>query len=199
MFVMSLWDNHEGRGMKVWFFPERLGLIAWLRESMSRRNPSSRSASSPKVEEKVCISFSSCSMPRKGLYRSSQHLKPISFAKDLHHVMNRKKLARDRSQVLLYAVSNITHSAIASQDYIKHHPFRHCLSRLFASDNDLQWALYSTLCSWRFQCNILRMTTQSRYDTVPYCVQDITCKSATYVQELPLMRGYRVGVQCTTK
>ena len=36
------------------FFSEPLGLIAWLRESMSRRNPSSRSASSPNVEEKLC-------------------------------------------------------------------------------------------------------------------------------------------------
>ena len=35
----------------------RLGLIAWLRELMSRGNPSSRSTSSPEVEEKLC-SFS---------------------------------------------------------------------------------------------------------------------------------------------
>ena len=39
------------------FFAKGLGLIAWLHESMSRRNPSSRSASSPKVEEKNFVLF----------------------------------------------------------------------------------------------------------------------------------------------
>ena len=67
---------------------ERLGLIAGLRESMSRRNLSSRSDSSQKVEEKVCISFSSCQRPQKGLYSSIRHLNPILLAKDLHQVLN---------------------------------------------------------------------------------------------------------------
>ena len=105
--------------MGIWrsdFFSKRLGLIAWLREFMSRRNPSSRSASSPKVEEKVCISFSSCSTPRRGLSRSNRHLKFTSFAKDLHQVLKPEKMALGMPLTSLNAASNITHSAIASQD-----------------------------------------------------------------------------------
>ena len=51
---MSSVVHYEGGGMKVRFFSKQPGLIAWLRESMSGRNPSSRSASSPNVEEKLC-------------------------------------------------------------------------------------------------------------------------------------------------
>ena len=83
---------------------------------MSRRNPSSRSASSPKVEEKVCISFSSCSTPSRGLSRSNRHLKFTSFAKDLHQVLKPEKMALGMPLTSLNAASNITHSAIASQD-----------------------------------------------------------------------------------
>ena len=83
---------------------------------MSRRNPSSRSASSPTVEEKVCISFPSCSTPRRGLTRSNRHLKPIFLAKDLYQVLKPTKLALGMLPTPLNAVSNITHSAIASQD-----------------------------------------------------------------------------------
>ena len=97
---------------------------------MSRRNPSSRSAS-PKVEEKVCISFSSCSTPRRGLFRSSRHLKPISLAKGLYQVLKLKKFGT-------WDATNIT------KRHVKHHPFRHCLSRFFTNDGDLQ-------CSGRFR------------------------------------------------
>ena len=88
----------------------------WLRKSMSRRNPSSRTASSPKVEEKTFLLLSSCSMPRRGLSRSSRHLKPISLAKDVHQVLKPKILALGIAPTSLNAASNITHSAIASQD-----------------------------------------------------------------------------------
>ena len=105
---------------------------------MSRRNPSSRSASSPKVEEKVCISFSSCSTPRRGLSRSSRYLKPISLAKDLHQALKPKKIGTwDATDI--------------AKRRVKHHPFRHCLSRFFMSDDNLQCALYRTLYSGRFQ------------------------------------------------
>ena len=83
---------------------------------MSRRNPSSRSVSSPNVGEKTLLFFSWCWMPRKGLYRSSRHLKPISFAKNLHQVLKPKEMALGRSPILLNAASNITHSTIAPQD-----------------------------------------------------------------------------------
>ena len=91
LFVMSSVVHHEGGVWRPDFFSKRLGLIAWLRESMSRRNPFRRSASSPRVEEIICISFSSCSTPGKGLYSSSRHLKPMSLTKDLHQVLNPKK------------------------------------------------------------------------------------------------------------
>ena len=103
-------------GYECLIFSKRLGLVAWLRESMSRRNPSSRSASSPKAEEKISLFFTSCSTPEKRLYNSSQHSKPISFAKDLHRVLKPKKLALGMPPTSLNAASNITHSAITSKD-----------------------------------------------------------------------------------
>ena len=69
-FVMSV-VHHEG-SMMVWFFSKRLGLIAWFHESMSRRNPSSRSAFLLKSGGKTLLFFASCSTPVKGLYRLSR-------------------------------------------------------------------------------------------------------------------------------
>ena len=83
---------------------------------MSRRNPSSRSASSPNVEGKTLLFFSLCWTPRKGLYRSNRHLKPLSVAKKFTSSAKPKNLALGRSLISLNAVSNITHSTIASQD-----------------------------------------------------------------------------------
>ena len=165
-------------GYESLIFSKQLGLIAWLHESMSGRNPSSRSASSPNVEEKKLHSFSLCWMPRKGLYRSSHHLKPISQAKDLDQELKPKTFGT-------WEATDI------AKRRVKHHPFRHCLSRFFMSEDDLQCALYSTLYSGRFQRKFLQITTQSWYDIVPYCVHDITCRSATYrIMEL------RLGLEC---
>ena len=80
------------------------------------KNPSSRRASSPKVEEKTLLFFSSCSMPRRGLCRSSQQLKPISLAKYLHQVLKPKNIGTWMPPTSLNTASNITHSATASQD-----------------------------------------------------------------------------------
>ena len=104
--------------MKVQFLSKRLGLIALWRESMSRRNPSRRSASSPKVEVKTLL-FSPHFSPRKGLYSSSQHLKPLPLVTIYITCRNRKKLALARSQVSYNAASYITHSAIADQDSLQ--------------------------------------------------------------------------------
>ena len=131
---------------------------------MSRRNPSSRSASSPKVEEKTLLFFSTCSMPRKGLYRSSRHLKPVSLAKDSHQVLKPKKMALGIPLTSLNAMSSITHSAIASQDS----------SRVTTTFNAHCTAHCTT--TRKISTSILRITTQSRYDTVPYCSHDITCR-----------------------
>ena len=121
---------------------------------MSHRNPSSRSSSSPNVEEKTLLFFSLCWTPRKGLYRSSRHLKPISLARDLNQMLKPKKSAA-------WEVTNI------AKRRVKHHPLRHCLSRIFMSDDVLQCALYSALCSGRFQ----RVFCESRRKvgtTIPY-------------------------------
>ena len=167
--------------MRSDFFPKRLGLIAWLRESMSRRNPSSRSASSPNVEEKTLLFFSSCWTPGKGLYISSRHFQPISLAKGLHQVLKpkEKKKAFVRPPTSLNAASNITHSAIASQDS----------SRVTTTFN----AHYTEHCV--VEDFYVNFATQSRYESVPYCVHDITCKSGT--SRIGLRLG--PGVQCTGK
>ena len=120
---------------------------------MSPRNPSSRSASSPKVEEKVCISFSSCSTPRRGLTRSSRHLKPISLAKGLYQVLKPKKFGT-------WDATNI------AKRCVKYHPFRHCLSRFFTCDDDLQSALYRTLYSERFHRKFCK--SRRKVGTIPY-------------------------------
>ena len=116
LFIMSLWDHHEGRGMTIWIFPKRLELIAWLRESMSRRNLSSGSVFSLNLEEKTFLFFSSCSTPRKGICRSSRHLKPIYPSPNIYiKCWNRKKLALGMAPSSLNAASKITRSVIAAQ------------------------------------------------------------------------------------
>ena len=113
--------------------------------------------------------FFSSSMPRRGLYRSSPHLKPISLDKDSHQVLKPKKKKKKKKKK-----KNGTEVTGIAYCRIKHHPFRYCRSRFFTSDDNLQYTLYSTLCSARFHCKFLRIVTQSRYDTVPYYVHDIT-------------------------
>ena len=132
---------------------------------MSRRNPSSRSASSPKVEEKVCISFSSCPRPGKGLFSSSRHLKPISLAKDLRQVLKPEKVVLGMLPTSLNAASNITHSAI-----------------VFTSDDDIQCALYSSIVHCEVEDFNVKFcesrATQSPCYAVPYCACDVTCRSS---------------------
>ena len=148
------------------------------RISMSRRNSSSRSASSPNVEERTLLFFSLCWTPRKGLYRSSRRLKSIP-RQILYEVLKPKKIGT-------WEVTDI------AKRRIKHHPFRHCRSRFFTSDDDLQFALYSTLCSGRFQRKFCK--SRRKVGIVPYCAHDITCRSATYqIMEL------RLGPECTAK
>ena len=152
----------KGGVRKSDFFPRKTRLMVWLHEFMSRRNPSSRSASSQKVEEKVCSSFSSCLTSRKALYGPSRYLKPISMGSDLHQVLKpKKKLALERPPVSHNAASKITHSTIASQ----------YSSRVATTFNA------HALCR-RHKRNCLRIATRSWHNTVPRCVHDITCKSA---------------------
>ena len=145
---------------------------------MSQRNPSSGSASSPNVEEKTLLFFSLCWTPRKGLYRSSRHLKPIFLAKNLHQVLKPKKMALGRSPMSLNAASNITHSAIASQDS----------SRVTTTFN-VQCTVHCTVKD--FNANFANHDAKSvRYRTA----HDITCRCASYrIMEL------RLGPECTLK
>ena len=135
---------------------------------MSCRNPSSRSASSPKLEEKVGISSSSCSAPRRGLSRSSRHVKPISLAKDLHQALKPKKFGTwDATDI--------------ANRHVKHHPLRHCLSRFFTSDDDLQCALYRTRYNRRFQRKFC--VSRIKVGTIPYRT----------VRMIPRAGGQRTG------
>ena len=102
--------------------------------------------------------YSSCWTPRKSIYRSSRHLKPISLAKKLHQVLKPKKRGAVRSLISLNAASNITHSAIASQGS----------SRVTTTFN-AHCILYSTLYCGRFQrrfCESRRKVGTIQYRTV---------------------------------
>ena len=58
VFMCVCWSivvHNEGRCVKINFFSRRTGLMAWLHESICRRNPSSRSASFHKVQEKFAF------------------------------------------------------------------------------------------------------------------------------------------------
>ena len=155
------------------FFSRRTGLIAWLRESLSPRNPSNRSASYQKVEEKVCFSLSSCSTPKKGLSRPYQHLKPIifglRFTSSAETEKKKKKMVLERPPVSHNAVSNITHSAIADQDSSR-------LATTFNAHCTVPCTLEDLNIKFCASCG----PTQSRYDTV-YCDACMTsCASAQY-------------------
>ena len=63
-----------------------------VRSKMKVTTTTTTSATSPYMEEKTLLFFSSCSMPIRGLCRSSRHLKPISIAKNVHQVLKRKKI-----------------------------------------------------------------------------------------------------------
>ena len=114
--VTSSVVHYEDGDTVVWFVSKRLGLIAWLRESMSRRNPSSRSASSPKVEEKLC-SFSPYGGRPEEASIDQVAIKSLYHAPKIYiKCWNRKILALRMPPISLNTASNITHSAIASQD-----------------------------------------------------------------------------------
>ena len=113
------------------------------------------------------LSFSSCSTPRKYICRSSRHLKPISFAKYSHQVLKSKRTGT-------WEVTDI------AKCRVKHHPFRHCISRFFTSDDNLQCALYSTLCSEEFQREVCE--SRRKVGTTSYCT---------------VLMISRAGAQCT--
>ena len=92
----------------------------------------------PNRRKKTLLFSSQCYTPRKGISRSSRHLKPISLVKNLNQVLKPKNIDT-------WEVTDI------AKRRVKHHPFRHCLSRFFTSDDNLQCALPSTLYSGRFQ------------------------------------------------
>ena len=104
------------------------------------------------MEEKVFISFSSCSMPRRGLSRSSRHLKPIPLAKDLHQVMKSKKIGT-------WGASD------TAKHRVKHHPFRHCRSRFFTVTMTFN-AHCTVHCIGRFQCKFCE--SRGKVGTIPY-------------------------------
>ena len=97
--------------------------------------------------------FSSYTTPRRGLSRSSRHLKPLSPANDLHQVLKPKNIGTwDATDI--------------AKHRDKHHSFRRCPSRFFTSDDDLQCTLYNTMCSGRFQRKICG--SGRKVGTIPY-------------------------------
>ena len=97
--------------------------------------------------------FFSCSTPGTGLYSSRRQLKPIFLAKDLHQMLKPKNIG-------IWDATNI------AKRCVKQHSFRHCLTRFFTSDGDLQCALYSTLCTGRFQRKFCK--SRRKVSTIPY-------------------------------
>ena len=129
----------------VWRSDFFLNHLDWLRGCASlcpeEIRPVNRGDSSPKLEGKVGISFSSCSAPRRGLYRSSRHLKPMSLAEDLHQALRPKKFGTwDATDI--------------GKRRVKHHPFRHCRSQ----DS-------SRVTTIRPSMRIVRDTVESRIST----------------------------------
>ena len=62
---------------------------------------------------------------QEGLSRESRHLTSTAFAKEYHQALKPKYIGPwDATDI--------------AKCRVKHHPFRHCLSRIFMSDDDLQ-------------------------------------------------------------
>ena len=149
---------------------------------MCQRNPSSRSASSPHGEENTLFFFPLCWTPRKGFYRSSRHLKSISLAKQLHHVLKSTK-------------SGTWEVADIAKRRVKHHPIRHCPSKFFASDDDNQCVLYRILYSARYQRRFResrRKVSMISYRTVHMISRAGAQRTGSCHMEV------RLGLECTT-
>ena len=147
---------------------------------MSRGNPSSRSASSPKLEEKNFAFLLLMFDAQKIQCRSSRLLKPISLAKYSHQGLKPKKIG----------TSEVTDIAKCR---VKHHPFRHCLSRFFTSDDDLQCPLYSTLCIEGFQRKFCESRRKVRM--ISYCT--VLMISRAGAQRTYRIMELRTGLECT--
>ena len=83
---------------------------------MCCRNLSSSGAPSPKVEEKTLLFSSHVRRPRGTFLDQVWHLQLESLAKDLHQVLKPNN------------IGTLNATDIAKRR-VKHHPFRHCLSR----------------------------------------------------------------------
>ena len=170
---MSLGDHYEGRHLKVWSFAERLGLIAWLHESMSRKKQSSRSASSPKVGEKLSSFSPYVGRPEKASIEQIAIKNLYSSSKTYINCWNRKNIGTwDATDLAIH--------------HVKHHPYLHYLWRFFTSDNDLQCILYSTLYSERFQhkfCKSRRKFGKTLYRTMRMISRErVSCPGAAICQ-----------------
>ena len=146
----------------VWssdFCSDQLGLIVWLHESISWRNPSGRSASSPKVKEKALQFSPHIRHPGMALINQVGIRNLYHSANIYIKSWNRKQLALERPLILLNIASNITHSSIADQDSSRvatttsAHCTGHCTVEDFYvkfADRDAKSAGYRTvLWAWR--------------------------------------------------
>ena len=104
-------------GYEGLIFSKPPGLIAWLRESMARRNPPTRSASPQKVEERNFALF---------LFMFDAQEKPFQIKSTFETYIPRKRFTSSAETETILALgmpptslnteSNIMHSATASQD-----------------------------------------------------------------------------------
>ena len=120
---------------------------------MSRRNPFSRSASSPNVEEKNFALF---------LLMLDAQKRPLLIMSPFESYIRCQKFTStaETEKNGTWEVTDI------AKRRVKHHPFHHCRSRFFRDDDDLQCALYSTLYSGRFQRKFCE--SRRKVGTIPY-------------------------------
>ena len=114
---MSLWDHYKGRHLKVWSFAERLGLIAWLHESMSRNSSPVEVLLLQKWRKKLSSFSPYVGQPEKAAIEKNAIKNLYPSPKTYIKCWDRKILALGMPPILLNTASNITHSAISSEDY----------------------------------------------------------------------------------
>ena len=132
-------------------------MIAWSRESMSRRNPSSMSTSSQKSRGKSLHFFLMFDAQERPLWTTPAFKSYISGLRFTSSTETEDKLALERPLLSHNATSNITYSIIADQH-----------SSQVATTFNARCTIHCTVEDLNVKKS--RLTTRSRYDTIPCCV-----------------------------
>ena len=150
---------------------------------MPRRNPYSRSSSSPNVDKKLS-SF---------LLMLDAQKRPLKIKSPIETYIPRQKFtsSAETKNIGTWEVTDI------AQRRVKHHPFRHGLSRFFTNDYDLQCALHYPVYGpnvWALALPRLesRFPSNLEVGTIPYRTVHmiITCRTSwiatSWIMELRL-------------